>query len=1587
VSVAERLAALVTGLFTKGAPTAALTATRWAHIQDLLSAALERVPEERRAFLAEACGEDGDLRREVESLLAAHERGGRFDRLADALHAAPAAPLDQTLAAGTALAHYRVREVLGGGGMGVVYLAHDTRLDRTVALKFLSRHLSLDPVAKQRFLMEAQTAASLDHPNICTIHEIGEAADGRLYIVMPHYRGEPLSARLARGPLPLDEALEIALQTARGLAKAHDRGIVHRDVKPGNLMITEEGVVKMLDFGIAKMADVSLTDPGQVVGTVGYMSPEQAAGDPVDHRSDLWSVGVVLYEMVAGRRPFEGDQPQTVIAEILTADPTPPALPGPGSSAANRLIARLLAKAPSQRFATAAALIPALEDAVALARGEPPPWGSTDAALAPDLIAPDGERRQISVLAGRLAGYPALLERLPPEELEGRLARVREAAGEIVARHEGTVNQFGQGEFVCFFGVPITHEDDCVRAVRAGLEVMRWLGAMGENFGGEEPLGLQAGIGTGLCVVQPARRPDRAYAVAGHALDSAALLVSHAGAGEILLAPGCVRLVAPFVETEPARPLTLPDRAEPLVVHRVLRESGVTTRFEAATGSALSTFSGREPELAALGARLDEAAAGRGQLVTVVGEAGLGKSRLIHEFTGSLAGRDVRVIRGRCPLHGAGRPYHPLVEALRDAFDLAALGAALDGDAVASWIQSKRPTLEDFIPLYLDLLSAPSERHPMPSHLQGKHLRSAMNEALLSALTADLGGLPVVLALEDWHWTDDASHEALEYLATLAPQYPLLVVVTYRPGYGVAWAEASQPSSLQLRPLDLEASARVVQSVLRADAVPGETALAIHERAGGNPFFVEELCHTLLEQGLVTVAGGHAVLGGSLDELHLPETVEGVIRTRLDRLDVDTREVMRVASVVGREFSQSVLERAVGEQASVECALPRLIEPGLVQRVRTVPEPLYCFRHVLTREVAYETLLQHQRRGLHARVGAALEVVHAGDLEQHADLLARHFGHAEDWRRAVRYGRQAARQAAELSEFARALEMLERVEAWATKLPTDVERDTGLVDTLLDQERLCETLGLRTRQQEIIARLVALLEPRGDRDRLAEVCRRQGDLYTLRKRFDDADVVLQRALALSTERANQAVQRNTLTSLGLLCWHGGRLRDGLTYLERALEIDRARGEKSQIAQDLHNLAAILRALGEHQRALVALEEALTLAEEAGDPLTTGHVLANMSQVYRRIGDLEGALAHMRRAENVTRVHRLLIELPFILTSIAHLLLERGQVDESLALYREAIAIGRRSRNADALAQSLGIAGDVLAGLDRHGEAVPCLGEAAALFAQLERPDSESRMRTRAAELLERLGRHQEAAAEWAAVRDLAHTLKDTRLEVSALEGLARVARDGRGDLAAAGAALDQALASAAPLDDAALEARLCNAAGIVAWRRGAFADALALYERTLELCRERDDPAGTGLALNSLAVTLVRLDRRDDAYARLEEAAAFNRASGERLLEAHAQAALGDLHCDDGRLGDAERCYRRSLRIRRAIADRRGEGWMLVRLARVAGARNDGAAASRRREQAHRIAELIADPELLRACGSAAAGVSGGTEAGLPKEA
>ena len=651
-----------------------------------------------------------------------------------------------------------------------------------------------------------------------------------------------------------------------------------------------------------------------------------------------------------------------------------------------------------------------------------------------DAASPTGERRQATVLFSDLSGYTAMNEALDPEDVERVMSRIKSDAVVIVERHGGLVNQFIGDEVVALFGIASAHEDDPVRAVRTALELHEMVRTITPEL--EQRLGqrirLHTGINTGLVVTHTGDARDGRYRLTGDAVNIGARLRALAKPDEILLSPDTERLTSAFFTTVPHTPVTLKGKREPVVPYCVAGKTQVSSRFEAAKRRGLTPFTGRSHEIDKLNSCLEKALDGRGQLVTVGGDPGAGKSRLVFEFRGSLDLDHVLLFEARCQFFGRDVSYQPFIEVLRRRLRLNDIDNAEQLlEAAITNVVAIDPELARYLPHYLELLSIQSDKYRMPPKFEGGEKRRAFEEALAALFSFASQARPVVLLLEDWHWADEASESALSYLIGMITKLPVLVLVNYRPEYEEHWANLGHHTSLVLKPLDPDDTETLMALSLGVTVIPDGLCRLISTRTGGNPLFVEEVCRSLIEDGTIRVEGQRATLTRPAEELVLPDTVKAVIRGRLDRLEEDAQEPLRLAAVIGREFSKQILERIHPHPARLDQLLASLVAQDLVQRVRVEPEIEYSFKHVLVQAVVYETLLLRRRRELHALVGQAIEGLYADRLPQFHEALAHHFDLGEAWEKAAIYRVRAGIKAQQhhvirsaLKQFDRAKEIL-----------------------------------------------------------------------------------------------------------------------------------------------------------------------------------------------------------------------------------------------------------------------------------------------------------------------------------------------------------------------------------------------------------------------------------------------------------------------------------------------------------------------------------------------------------------------------------
>ena len=824
------------------------------------------------------------------------------------------------------------------------------------------------------------------------------------------------------------------------------------------------------------------------------------------------------------------------------------------------------------------------------------------APVQPQLAEPAaGERRRATVMFSDLAGYTALTERLDPEEVDEILMQIKQTARRVVEKHGGTVNQFVGDEIMALFGVPTADEDDAVNAIKAALELHAQINANAQQWQTGERLAIHTGISSGLIIAQYENQHAGLYRSTGDAVNMAARLRSLAAADQVLVSPSTQRLAAPYFELEPQPAVVVKGKSEPIVPYLVVAESKISSRFDAARERGFKGYVGRALEMQTLQSSLARALGGEGQLVTIEGDPGIGKTRLIYQFLSAIDREQIVISQGRCQPHGSDTPYFCFLDGLRHGLDLSEHDSHADAlrKAVAN-IERIDPSLKTFLPHVLELLSIPSD-YALPADVKGEALRRAMGEALVSIITVATKTRPMVFVIEDWHWSDPTSQSALSYLLRLVPSHRLLVVVSFRPGYAFEFGAIGRRTAIRVNPLNEAETEGLILTVTGAAALPSGLGALICQGADGNPLFIEEACRSLLESRAISVADEALVLHQALDRLLLPDTVQAVIRARLDRLDAGAKEVVGLASVVGREFNQRILARMYRGRTPLEEALFALQAQEIIRQTKIRPEPEYSFRHVLTREVAYETLLHQQRKHLHAEVGAAIEAFYPERLAENASILAHHYARSPRADKAVQFALLAGDRAARLFANAEAATYFDDALTLARTLPKSPDAQRAQIDAILGQVAAGIAPRDMQRDRQNLEHACATAVELNDRPRLARALYWSGRNQYVLAHLEQAIEYAQQSLDLADALGDAALAAPPVNLMGRAYWQLSDFAKSAQMMERSVEQMRLLGDMSEESTAAGFVSALFGYMGEFDKALHYSDRSIKLARELKNP--------------------------------------------------------------------------------------------------------------------------------------------------------------------------------------------------------------------------------------------------------------------------------------------------------------------------------------------------------------------------------------------------
>lgn len=649
------------------------------------------------------------------------------------------------------------------------------------------------------------------------------------------------------------------------------------------------------------------------------------------------------------------------------------------------------------------------------------------------------ERRLVTVLFADLSGSTALAERLDPEELRQILARLFEALSTVVRRYDGTVDKYAGDAIMAVFGAPLAHEDDAGRAVAAALgmrsAVLQLSADLAKSHGIE--LALRIGINTGDVVAGPlSGAGPAAYTVVGDTVNTAQRLEAAASRGEILIGAKTRDLVAHAFATEAVAPIRAKGKAEPIGAYRVLRPReraplGPTTEERLVSRGLRSAWVGRAEQLETINAAIAGVAEGRGATLYVVGEAGLGKSRLLLKAQRRASG--VLWLEGRSLSISRAVGYWPFLEMLRIWAKLSQEDDERSAyvklrDAVGAALGSETDSVLPYLATLLDL-PVPDELVGRIRYLDAEATGRQVFRSFRLVIEAIARERPLVLVLEDWHWADTSSVALARHLVPLVTLVPLLLCFTARPdsaapGDQIRADLAAVPGhrEVELAPLAPQESDELVRNLLGLERLPAQLRGLVLRQAEGNPFYVEEIVQALIDMGAIAQVDGGWQVTARVDHVTIPDSIEGVIVARVDRLQGEVKEILRIAAVVGRSFLYRILSSMAEAQRELDRHLGTLQHLELIREKARLPDLEYIFKHALVQEAVYEGISLRRRRDLHRQVAGSVETLFRERLEEFYGLLAYHYARAEDWTKAQDYLFKAAERAERVAADAEALE-------------------------------------------------------------------------------------------------------------------------------------------------------------------------------------------------------------------------------------------------------------------------------------------------------------------------------------------------------------------------------------------------------------------------------------------------------------------------------------------------------------------------------------------------------------------------------------
>jgi class 3 adenylate cyclase/tetratricopeptide (TPR) repeat protein len=973
----------------------------------------------------------------------------------------------------------------------------------------------------------------------------------------------------------------------------------------------------------------------------------------------------------------------------------------------------------------------ALHGAAGITQGEPA--AAKPAVVAVRVVAeeaspmPEGERKIVTALFADIKGSTALMEGLDPEAAHAIVAPLLRIMTDVVQRYEGYVARTTGDGIFALFGAPIAFEDHPQRALYAALEMQQELRADAQRrtTKGMRSLEARLGVHTGEMVAYFVETSGKVeYRLIGHTANLASRIESSTPVGSIATSDYTRQLCEGYFEFRALGPTEMKGLSAPIEVYEVIGPGPLRTHFQVAVQRGLTKFVGREHELAQVRRALEQAISGHGQVVAVMAEAGTGKSRLFHEFKATIP-PTCKVLEAYSVSHGKASAWLPVLELLRGYFRIQdADDAAARRAKMSNALTALDPALEDTLPYLFGLFGIVEGPDPL-AQMDPQIKRQRTLDAIKRIILRESLKQPVVVIFEDLHWIDAQTQALLDVLANSIASSRVLLLCNYRPEYRHEWTNKSYYTQLRLDPLDGADGAAMLAALLGEGVELNPLKRLIADRTGGNPFFVEEIVQALFDEGALT-RNGAVKITRSLSQLRLPQTVQGMLAARIGRLSTEQKDLLQTLAVIGRESSLGQLRQVASDaETQLERMLADLQAGEFIYEQPVASDIEFVFKHALTQEVAYNSLLIERRKQLHERAGQALESLFADQLDDHLSQLAHHYSHSNNADKAIEYLGRAGQQAMQRSAHQDAIGNLTAAIDLVQRLPESPERDQRELMLQLPLSQALQVVrGFSaeevnhafTRARDLCGRL-------GDPPELFDVLYGIVSVHLLRGERREAERLAKELLAKTEDAHDSSQLVGGHASVGAILFEFGQYLPVRKHLETAI-LFYERGRQKGLSGDYRLISALsylgltLNILGYADQARERGDQAVALGREFG-PFTLAFAMHFRSFV---LGDRREARAAQNMAERVIELsteHGFAFWLAQATSVRGEALAEQGRLEEGVVDMLRGLAAMRaigfeanRPIHLAKLAKAYGAAG-------RLDEALGTLQEATAIAREME----------------------------------------------------------------------------------------------------------------------------------------------------------------------------------------------------------------------------------------------------------------------------